>query len=139
MKKEDVRDVTIIEKESFSVPWSENSFSESLEQKNSIFLVAIEDDEIIGYLGCYKIFNEADITNIAVSKPHKKKGVATKLLEDLITKLKEKDVNSIFLEVRESNVAATNLYEKLGFIKSGTRRNFYEAPLENATIMIKFL
>ena len=134
MRPEDVAAVAEIEKECFSQPWSEKSFDESISRADTIFLVC-EDEIITGYIGMYVSFDEASITNVAVSQKFRKQGMGELLVSN--AKLAAKDVNAemIFLEVRVSNVPAISLYEKMGFEKLGVRKNFYDTPKEDAYIM----
>ena len=137
MQTEDLTQVCEIEKDNFSIPWSEKSFSESMERDDTVFLVACEDEEITGYVGCYCIAGTGEITNVAVKATHRRKGIGGLLLEKLYEEGAVLDVQEFFLEVRESNEAAIGLYSRQGFVKEGIRKNFYEKPVENALIMWK--
>ena len=137
MSFDDIKEVALIEKDNFTEPWSEESFKTALEKKDTIFLVAKSETDVLGYCGCYLAQDEADITNVATAAKHRKKGVATKLLLKLFGICQQRQVEKIFLEVRESNESAINLYTKMGFEKIGIRKNFYVKPTENAIVMIK--
>lgn len=137
MQKEDLLQVCDIEKENFSLPWSEKSFLESMEREDTVFLTALEEDEVAGYLGCYCIAGTGEITNVAVKASHRRKGIGGMLLEKLYQEGRLLDTHEYFLEVRESNEAAIALYSRQGFVKEGIRKNFYEKPVENAVIMWK--
>ena len=136
---DDAKYISYIEDECFSLPWSEKSLSESMALDNYIFLLAVVDYEISGYIGLYIAIDEGDITNIAVKEKYRKQGIANKLLEVMIERCKQRKIININLEVRESNFAAIKLYEKFGFENLGIRKNFYEKPLENAMIMQKHI
>ena len=135
MTTEDARGLAELDILCFAVPWSEKSFQE--EAKNSLakYFVAKEDDKIVGYGGIWLVSGEGQITNIAVHPDMRKKGIASAILEELI-KCAE-GCEQIFLEVRESNIAAISLYEKHGFKNCGIRKNFYHLPTENGIIMIR--
>ncbi len=135
MTIEDAKELAVLDKLCFSVPWSEKSFCEEAENPLATYFVAREDDKIVGYGGIWNVSGEGQITNIAVHPDMRKKGIASRILEALIecATLCEK----IFLEVRESNTAAICLYEKYGFTKCGVRKNFYHSPVENGIIMIR--
>ena len=137
MQQSDLLQVCEIEKENFSLPWSEKSFLESIERNDTVFLVAMTGDEVAGYLGCYCVAGEGEITNVAVKSSHRRQGIGGMLLEKLYEEGAALDTQVYFLEVRESNEAAIGLYERQGFVKEGIRKNFYEAPVENAVIMWK--
>lgn len=135
MQPEDLAEVCKIEKDNFSLPWSEKSFLESMEREDTVFLVALEDEDVAGYIGCYCIAGAGEITNVAVKASHRRKGIGGKLLQKLYEEGAGLDTQEYFLEVRESNEAAIGLYLRQGFVKEGIRKNFYEKPVENAVIM----
>ena len=135
MQPEDLAEVCKIEKDNFSLPWSEKSFLESMERNDTVFLVALEDEEVAGYIGCYCIAGAGEITNVAVKVSYRRKGIGGKLLQKLYEEGAALDTQEYFLEVRESNEAAIGLYLRQGFVKEGIRKNFYEKPVENAVIM----
>ena len=137
MQPGDISQVAAIEKEIFSIPWSEKSFADSLESNDTIYIVAEEDGIIYGYCGIYLSFEIGNISNVAVGEKYRKKGIATNMIAEMIKQAKFKDVTDITLEVRETNVPAIRLYEKLGFKEEGIRKNFYEKPTEDALIFWK--
>lgn len=137
MRPEDLPEVCVIEKDNFSLPWSEDSFLESLEKDYTVFLVALIEEEIAGYVGCYCVAGTGEITNVAVKASHRRKGIGGMLLEKLYEEGSALDTSEYFLEVRESNETAIALYSRQGFVKEGIRKNFYEQPVENAVIMFK--
>ena len=137
MQPEDLLQVCEIEKDNFSLPWSEKSFLESMERNDTLFLVALNGEEVAGYLGCYCVAGEGEITNVAVKSSYRRQGIGGKLLETLYQEAKALHTREFFLEVRESNEAAIGLYSRQGFVKEGVRKNFYEQPVENAVIMWK--
>ncbi|MDE6313709.1 MAG: ribosomal protein S18-alanine N-acetyltransferase [Lachnospiraceae bacterium] len=137
MQPEDVKQVALIESQTFSIPWSEEAFFDSLALPHTIFVVAEEQGEIAGYCGMYTSFQEGEIVNVAVAEKYRRQGVAGRMLEFLFFEGLKKEVSSFFLEVRESNTAAIGLYECFGFRQIGLRKNFYEKPREHALIMWK--
>lgn len=94
---------------------------------------------VYGYVGLVMVPYESDITNITVSGACRRQGIATALLEELFCRCPEKGVTVIHLEVRESNAPARALYEKLGFLVDGRRKNYYTDPAEDAILMTKTL
>lgn len=133
----DVPAVAKLERETFSMPWSERAFLEEVENPERLFVTAYADDVLVGYMGLIPSFDEADITNVAVAPFIRRCGVAEKMLTTAFEWAKERGVASFTLEVRASNTGAIALYEKLGFIPEGVRKNFYEKPTEDALIMWK--
>ena len=137
MTEEDLLQVETIEQESFSLPWSFDAFKSTLDREDTLYLVAVEEDVIVGYCGMYISFDEGEIPNVAVKKEFRSRGVGEVMMNELLSRAGERGVCSAFLEVRKSNEAAKRLYEKLGFQVAGIRKNFYEFPKEDAVIMWK--
>lgn len=137
MQPGDLGRVAEIEKEIFSLPWSEQSLASSLNMQNTIYLTARMNGEIVGYCGLLQALDEADITNVAVQEAFRRRGVAREMLRVLIKKGTERGITAFTLEARRSNSAAIALYESLGFVCAGIRKNFYERPKEDAVIMWK--
>ena len=135
MEERDVQQVAAIEAESFSLPWSEQAFRDSLAMYHTIFLVADLEGRIAGYCGCYQSLEEAEITNVAVKQELRGKRIARELLQELFRVGTAQGVFAYTLEVRVSNTPAIHLYESLGFENVGIRRDFYEKPTEDAMIM----
>jgi ribosomal-protein-alanine N-acetyltransferase len=137
MCEQDLEQVAQIEKEIFSVPWSEKSFADACTEPENVYLVCDCDGKIAGYCGMWTVLGEGNITNMAVAEEYRRKGIAAKLMEELLKRGHEKEVTIFFLEVRESNTAARTLYENAGFSQIGIRKRFYERPVENAIVMSK--
>ena len=134
MAEEDIDSLVAVEEECFSMPWSKQAFMDSYALPYTYFFVAEKHEEIAGYIGVYKLGDEADITNVAVASIYRRKGVADKLLGAVCDFAKNQSIAQITLEVRESNIPAIKLYEKHGFKRVGVRKNFYEKPVEDAII-----
>ena len=136
MQKGDVAAVAALEAQIFSMPWSAAGFADTLPREDVIFLVAYEQDELLGYVGIYCTLDEGEITNVAVAPAARRRGIARALLTELKQQLACRNVARIVLEVRVSNEPAIRLYEQLGFSMLGVRKNFYEKPTEDAYIMV---
>lgn len=139
MQLEDVEDIYTIEKECFSRPWTKEALQEIVVDNKALYLVAFDEitSQVVGYVGAYLILDEADINQVAVAPSFRRMKIASLLLQDFMQKLSKKGIASVTLEVRKSNKAAILLYEKMGFVTEGIRKNFYEAPTEDACIMWK--
>lgn len=135
MRAQDVLEVAGLERQIFSMPWSEKSFLDSLALPDTLYLVVRDAGEIVGYCGFFQSFDEADITNVAVASKHRGRGVGHCMLQELMERGKARGIQRYTLEVRAGNKAALGLYRKLGFEAAGIRRNFYELPREDAVIM----
>ncbi len=134
---DDAYDISLLENECFSVPWTKENIIESLNSA-TVFYVAKSDSKTVGYLGMQNAMGDGYITNVAVTKNFRNFGVATALLSALFEYATKTQMNFISLEVRKSNIPAISLYKKLGFKDVGVRKNFYTAPKEDAVIMTKY-
>ena len=134
MNESHVAAVAELEKQNFSEPWPEIAVRSELTNKLALWLVAVEDGEVLGYVGSQTVLQEADMMNIAVADTHRRRGIARMLVEELIRQL---DAYQLTLEVRASNAPAIALYEKLGFTQVGLRKNYYHKPKEDALILRK--
>ena len=136
MRAQHVKTVAELEKICFSEPWSKNSLLEETENPDAYFIVDIEDSELVGYAGMHTPCGDCYVDNIAVFPQFRGKGYGEKLTLALIEKAKTLG-EFISLEVRASNTPAIKLYEKLGFLAVGKRKNFYSSPREDAIIYTK--
>ena len=132
-----VGEVALLEKECFSVPWSENSIKEELYSDVSHFFVCLSDKTVVGYAGIHIMSGECYVDNIAVKVSYRRQKIGSLLLEKLIETAKSENGEFISLEVRKSNLPAVALYEKYGFVTVGVRKNFYDLPTEDGLIMTK--
>ncbi len=132
-----VPQVAALEKICFSDPWSEQSVAGELSNPLSVWLVCVEKDRVLGYVGSQTVLGETDMMNVAVSPDARRRGIGEKLILELVERLKERDSHCLTLEVRATNAPAIALYEKLGFTQVGRRPNYYRNPKEDALILRK--
>lgn len=137
MVPDDADSVAIVEEKCFSMPWSRESFWRDASNENTLYLLAVdkEKEEIIGYVGCWILGNEGEITNVAVFPEYRGQHIAENMLLELIERVKKRGGTAMTLEVRPSNTPALKLYEKLGFKSVGRRPKYYVNPVEDAEIM----
>ena len=132
---EDIVGVLNVERESFSTPWTERLFYDEVKNERTIYYVCCEDEEIVAYGGMWHVVDEGQITNIAVKRDFRHRGIGSMILEKLICWAKEHEIVVIGLEVRAGNSNALALYEKYGFKAVGKRNNYYKNPVEDAVLM----
>ena len=132
-----VAQIAELEKRCFNDPWRENSIASELNNRLSCWLVALEGDVVIGYVGSQTVLGETDMMNIAVHPDYRNQGVAKNLIQTLMDTLSGQGSHSLMLEVRQSNEPAKNLYASLGFETVRIRKNYYRNPKENALILRK--
>ncbi|MBK6087455.1 ribosomal protein S18-alanine N-acetyltransferase [Ruminococcus sp. M6(2020)] len=113
--------------------WTMESLRSQLDKSDSRCTVAVEYDRIIGFLAFEQVLDEGSIVEVAVHPDCRRKGIARSLITAAIQSAEGLD--SIFLEVRESNTSAIRLYESLGFERIGVRKGYYQKPKEDAVIM----
>ncbi|MCC8196705.1 MAG: ribosomal protein S18-alanine N-acetyltransferase [Ruminococcus sp.] len=131
MLEGDIPAVVEIERECFTAEaWSEGSFKYRLGKSGFISLVAVDSGEVVGYIAASEILDEQYLDSLAVRADYRGQGIATALMKSAFDTEK-----TVYLEVRESNLPAINLYKKLGFEEYAKRRDYYENPTENAILM----
>ena len=111
-----------IELESYDNPWSYQSFLNEINNDASSNWVYIENTELLGYMFGWTIEGDYHINNIAVKVSSRRKGLAKKMIDNIIFSPK---IENIYLEVSRLNDYAIRLYEKIGFIKNGVRKKYY--------------
>ena len=137
MTPQDVPWISKLEEETFSMPWSPESFLEMIGKEDVRYYVAEEEGQILGGCGVWMIAGEGNITNVVVAPAARNRGIATAMLRHLIQEGDQEGLTAYTLEVRVSNAAAIHVYEKLGFVSAGIRPGFYEKPVEDAMIFWK--
>ena len=105
--------------------WSYNVLKQELENKNTTYIVAKENDEVVGFAGLSTCLDEATLNNIVVKKSHRNRGIGGELLEALIELCSELRMKTFTLEVDTENEPAIHLYEKFGFENLGIRKKYY--------------
>ena len=137
MAQQHTPQVAALEQVCFSDPWSEKSIAQELTNPLSLWLVCVEDETVLGYVGSQTVLGESDMMNVAVCPASRRMGIAESLIISLIEALKTRESHCLSLEVRASNAPAIGLYQKLGFLQVGKRPNYYRNPREDALILRK--
>lgn len=119
--------------------WKIRDFEAAAKNPQAMMIVAASANQIAGYIVSYFAADEAELDSIAVSSAFRRQGIGKSLMQEYYRKLKEKSVNSIYLEVRESNSTAISFYKEEGFESFSKRPHFYEAPVEDAVLMRKIM
>ncbi len=133
--EKDIAYIAELEVKTFSDAWTEQSVRDTYEQTQAFITVAEDDERLLGYCIIYYVMDEAEIARIAVSESARRQGIGKGLLDYTCKCCREKQIERILLDVRESNEGAIAFYKKHGFQTDGIRRNFYECPRENAMLM----
>ena len=139
MNESHVMAVAELESMLFSAHWDAASVQSELQNELSLWLVAVDNGFVQGYIGSQTVLGESDMLNLAVHPDHRRKGIGRLLTQALCDSLKEGGSHCITLEVRVSNEPAKTLYESMGFVPVGRRPRYYSRPIEDADILRKEL
>ncbi len=134
-KIENIGEMLKIEKKSFNSHWNKQTFFDELSAENGYYLAVKDKGRMMGYSGFRHVLDEAHITTLAVHHKFRKKGIGTKLIEQLMKDAKAQGIKKLYLEVRQSNMPAQKIYKKLGFKVIDRRREYYQHPVEDALVM----
>jgi [ribosomal protein S18]-alanine N-acetyltransferase len=134
-ERADVPALARIERRCFSDPWSERGILESIQSETTIALVAENEEGELGYLMARLSGEEGEILNLAVLPGYRRRGLGRRLLEQGLALLVGRGVREAYLEVRESNQAARDLYLGFGFRPVGMRPHYYRNPAEDALVL----
>lgn len=129
----DLDAVIEVEAASFVEPWSRSLFSEEIAQPSRRYVAADHDGAVCGYGGIMIVGEDAHLVTLAVAPGYREKGIASRVLMELIRLAAGAGARHLTLEVRESNRAARDLYHKFGFQPAGTRKGYYSS--EDAVVM----
>lgn len=135
----DIPAVLAIDADSFRVPWTPGLFEQELRCDFSHHLVAliagVRERPVIGYIVCWLVAEEMHVQTLAVRRDLRRRGIATRLVAEMIHRARRERILEASLEVRRSNLAARGLYEKFGFRVKGVRPAYYSDVGEDAMIM----
>ena len=134
-ERADVPALARIERRCFSDPWSERGIQESIQSETTVALLAENEEGQLGYVMARLSGEEGEILNLAVLPGHRRQGLGRRLLEQGLALLVGRGVREAYLEVRESNLAARDLYLGFGFRPVGMRPHYYRNPAEDALVL----
>jgi ribosomal-protein-alanine N-acetyltransferase len=136
----DIEAIVHIERATFSKPWSARSFRDMLAAPSAIILVAVHEEVLVqGYAAAYVAADVGELANIAVGQGARGRGLGRALLIEVLRQLHGRGVETLFLDVRASNVAARGLYESEAFREVARRKDYYSQPVEDAIVMRRLL
>ena len=128
-----------IEVECFSEPWPQQAIISQLPDDNREFLVALDGERVIGYVGMMRVIDEGYISNVAVTQDYRRQKIGDMLIDELMKRAEAAELAFVTLEVRASNEPAKALYAKHGFEVVGLRKGYYTKPKEDAILMTVYL
>lgn len=137
MRPDDVDAVVAIESEAFGSPWRRETFLELIDRPTAELLVMVDgDDGVVGYAVLWCILDQGELANVAIAEGKRGRGLGRALLAEVLDVGRRRGVETVFLEVRESNAPALGLYQRFGFTDVGRRRGYYDHPKEDARILM---
>ena len=136
---EHIPQIEEIEHKCFSRPWTAEQLKSQMRDAQHEFIAAVSDSGVLGYVGLMYVLDEGYISNVAVRPEARRQGIGDALIDALAEKAKALKLAFLTLEVRESNAPAIALYAKHGFHPVGKRKNYYDAPKEDAVLMTCYL
>jgi len=135
MKDGDIDTVVALAMQGCLSPWPRESFSSELANPLSIMKVAESNGNVVGYVCASCVIDEGHILDLAVHYLYRRMGMASALMKEVLEEMEKYGCRRAYLEVRTSNRPAIRLYERLGFVRNGKRREYYSTPREDAVLM----
>ncbi len=133
-READLPALAALERIAFTDPWSRGDFADCLRNGWPIY-VAENGAAPIGYIVGRAVVDQGEILNLGVALAVRRRGIGTALVRTLLGEFARRGVVSAFLEVRESNIPAQQLYESFGFEEVGRRPRYYQRPMEDAVVL----
>ena len=133
---EDAVAMAVVSEQSLDLPWQAKDFADAVHSSQALAYVAADANGAFGYVVLYHAADEGEIPSVAVDANHRRCGAARRMMEAVFADATKRGVRKVFLEVRQSNAPALALYEHMGFLRVGVRKNFYSNPTEDACLMM---
>lgn len=133
--EDDLSAILEIERKAFSTPWRESTFGNLFLREDSDLIGAFRGTVLVGYTVAWTVGDQSELGNVAVAESERGRGVGRRLVEAALQRVRARASREVFLEVRESNRPARELYETFGFEVISRRRNYYSRPREDALVM----
>jgi len=130
MEEKHIQDLLKVEEECFDSGFALETFNKELKNPLAYYVVAVDGEIPVGYCGIWNVCGEAEVIDIGVFSEYRKRGIGKGLFEAVFQYMRENGVGALNLEVREDNIPAIRLYEKLGFEKVGVRKKYYDNKVD---------
>jgi ribosomal-protein-alanine N-acetyltransferase len=136
----DLPEVIALERVCYGDPWPASAFA-SLPENARVFFTVARDvgSALSGYVVAWYVMDEGELANLAVAPAAREQGIGRALLDSMLDDARSREIAQIYLEVRESNSAARQLYASRGFQEVGKRKGYYRTPKEDALILRRTL
>ncbi|MEO6629496.1 MAG: ribosomal protein S18-alanine N-acetyltransferase [Aquihabitans sp.] len=134
-RRRHLRSVLAIEAQVYPRPWTAQLFEDELDRSGRAYVVARVGPTLVGYAGVLMIADDGHVATVAVDPAWQGRGIATRLLVELVSGARHMGANQLTLEVRVSNTTAQGLYRRFGFAPAGARKAYYSDNGEDALVM----
>lgn len=137
----DLADVSALERACYGDPWPASAFASLPDNSRVYFALARRDGRgpLLGYVVAWYVLDEGELANLAVAPQARGQGIGRALLDAMLADARTRGTALVYLEVRESNVAARQLYSSRDFVEVGRRKGYYRSPTEDALILRRTL
>src|SRR5437016_5572162 len=131
------RIIEIAQQSASAAQWTDGAYEQMLSLSDRVVLVIEGDprDRVYGFLAAHEVLGEWEIENLAICESARRRGLGLLLLHEFLRIVKDRHGKEVFLEVRESNLAARSLYAKCTFVEADRRKSYYHNPEEDALIL----
>lgn len=135
LTRADLDEVMRIERAAFTTPWRPSTFEGLLARSDTNLFAATCGGRLVGYAVCWTVVDQAELGNVAVDPEFRGRGIGRRLVDEVLQCVRARGAAECFLEVRESNRGAQELYVQRGFRVVGRRKRYYTHPVEDALVM----
>lgn len=134
---EDIDGILAVEDASFTNPWTRDMYLGELQHRGVAVLLGVRDTtgRIVAFCSCWHVADELHVNNLAVLPEWRRRGIASAILSRVVAEGEARGASQLLLEVRRSNHAARELYQRFGFTVFATRRQYYSQPPEDALVL----
>ena len=136
---DDIAAIASLEQVCYADPWPVTAFKALPGNPQVYFALAERGAELLGYVVAWYVLDEGELANLAVAPAARRQGLGQFLVEAMLADAARRSTSEVYLEVRESNVAARQLYSANRFVEVGRRKGYYRSPVEDALILRRTL
>ncbi len=136
VSREDMEQLLELERLSFASPWTRGMFESEFDNPFAFIIGLWDGSRLVAYLDYWIMGDEAHVMTIGVHPDYRRRGLALRLMNEMVAAVRHARCAYVILEARVSNTPALALYSKLGFVRVGTRKKYYTDNGEDAVVML---